>query len=288
MKILVLGGNRFFGKKLVGHLLDNGMEVTLANRGKLDDGFQSKVARIKVDRTSLEEMKSNLGHLNFDVVYDQIGFMGNDASIAIKTFEGNIGKLIFTSTLSVYSQFGKNLKESDVPKPIVKPSTPGELYGYGKQESEKIYLNSSIPTTFVRFPYVLGLDDYTKRLGFHIQRVFNDEPIYFQNIHTHFAPINSDDAAKALFYLLKIKVTGPINVSPKLPIQLSEMMSWIEESTNKKAIYSNVADPRLTSPYNGTEDWWMNVEKMEQLGFSCSPIIDWLPSLIEKTHKTLK
>ena len=65
-------------------------------------------------------------------------------------------------------------------------------------------------------------------------------------------------------------------------------MAWIETSTNKKALYSNVVDPKSTSPYNVTEDWWMNVEKIEQLGFSCTPIFEWLPSLIQKTQETLK
>jgi len=38
-KVLVMGGTRFFGKKLVQHLLDEGNEVTIATRGRTPDPY---------------------------------------------------------------------------------------------------------------------------------------------------------------------------------------------------------------------------------------------------------
>lgn len=40
MKILVLGGTRFFGIHMVNELLINGHEVTVATRGKVQEGLQ--------------------------------------------------------------------------------------------------------------------------------------------------------------------------------------------------------------------------------------------------------
>lgn len=37
MKILVFGGTRFFGKKLVERLVSEGHEVTIGTRGKTED-----------------------------------------------------------------------------------------------------------------------------------------------------------------------------------------------------------------------------------------------------------
>ncbi len=51
MKILALGGSRFFGKKLVSKLLDAGHSVTVANRGNLDDGFGNRVSRVRTERS---------------------------------------------------------------------------------------------------------------------------------------------------------------------------------------------------------------------------------------------
>ena len=46
MKILVLGGTRFFGVHLVCALLEDGHEVTIATRGRTPDSFGSQVSRI--------------------------------------------------------------------------------------------------------------------------------------------------------------------------------------------------------------------------------------------------
>ncbi|MGL4383366.1 MAG: NAD-dependent epimerase/dehydratase family protein [Bacilli bacterium] len=42
MKILVLGGTRFIGKKLVGLLIDEGYDVSIATRGTTIDPFEIK------------------------------------------------------------------------------------------------------------------------------------------------------------------------------------------------------------------------------------------------------
>ncbi len=60
MKILVLGGTRFFGVHLVCALLEDGHEVTIATRGRTPDSFGSQVSRIVVDRLNAAVMKMPL------------------------------------------------------------------------------------------------------------------------------------------------------------------------------------------------------------------------------------
>lgn len=60
-RVLVIGGNRYFGKRLVSHLLERGDDVTLLNRGNLDDGFGDRVRRIKMDRVMLQPGHPLLG-----------------------------------------------------------------------------------------------------------------------------------------------------------------------------------------------------------------------------------
>ncbi len=43
MKILVFGGTRFFGKKLVERLVSEGHDVTIGTRGKTEDNFGDTV-----------------------------------------------------------------------------------------------------------------------------------------------------------------------------------------------------------------------------------------------------
>ena len=46
MKILVIGGTRFFGIHMVKELLDRGHDITIATRGLTPDNFGDKVKRI--------------------------------------------------------------------------------------------------------------------------------------------------------------------------------------------------------------------------------------------------
>lgn len=76
MKILVLGGTRFFGIHTVNELLAKGHDVTIATRGKASDNFGNKVKRIVVERTSAESMKNAFKNFHYDVVIDnnELGF----------------------------------------------------------------------------------------------------------------------------------------------------------------------------------------------------------------------
>lgn len=49
--ILILGGTRFFGKRLVRLLLDEGFKVTIATRGNTSDEFGDQVERIQLTAT---------------------------------------------------------------------------------------------------------------------------------------------------------------------------------------------------------------------------------------------
>ena len=57
MKILMIGGTRFFGVHAVRALLENGHQVTIATRGSTPDPFEDNVQRVFVDRTQPDAMK---------------------------------------------------------------------------------------------------------------------------------------------------------------------------------------------------------------------------------------
>ena len=80
MKILVIGGTRFFGIHMVNELLRNGHAVTIASRGKTKDDFGDKVSRIILQRTDADSIKNALNNQHFDVVIDKIAYCSNDIS----------------------------------------------------------------------------------------------------------------------------------------------------------------------------------------------------------------
>ena len=185
-KVLVFGGTRYFGKRLVDLLLENGDQVTIATRGNVKDDFGNLVSRIQVDRASEKSMVENFSDSEiWDVIYDNICYSSNEAKIAMNLFKDKVKKYVFTSTMSVYG-FGKQaLVESNFDStvyPIKMLNRSDTDYGEAKRMAEAYFIqNATFPVTAPRFPIVLGLDDFTKRLHFHIERISKGQEIGFQS-----------------------------------------------------------------------------------------------------------
>ena len=58
MKILVIGGTRYFGIPMVKELLSQGHDVTIATRQLTDDDYGDKVKRIRLERTDPQSIAS--------------------------------------------------------------------------------------------------------------------------------------------------------------------------------------------------------------------------------------
>ncbi len=281
MKILIIGGNRFFGKKLTKNLLSLGHEVALLNRGNLDDGFSNRVERILCDRDDHEALKRTLNRRSWDLIYDQVCFDAHQARSAIEIFRDRTSYYIFTSSQSVYD-LGSHIKEEAF-DPLNYEFTEivdkDQNYAEAKRQCEATFFkNKSLPVTAVRFPIVAGADDYTKRFQFHIEKIRNHEPIYFPNINAKISLISSDDAASVLSFLATQKIQGPINAASYKPIVLKDLVSLIEKELEIPANLAIDQNPKAEpSPYGIKNDWFMNVEKLKLLGYTAEPIHEWLP-----------
>ncbi|MGG4145194.1 NAD-dependent epimerase/dehydratase family protein [Paenibacillus algorifonticola] len=74
MKVLILGGTQFFGKKLVQRLIGQQAEVTIVTRGIKPDPFGDTVKRIVVERTDAAAIATALGGSSLDVICDNSCF----------------------------------------------------------------------------------------------------------------------------------------------------------------------------------------------------------------------
>jgi len=281
MNILILGGTRFFGKRLAHILLLHGHTVTVASRGNVADDLGDSVSRIIVDRSNMFQMTNVFKKKTFDIVFDQLAFSAKDIEVSNEALGGRVGRYILTSSLAAYMSYGKELRETDIKYRPLLPSDPGKEYGKGKQDAEYyLFNNTKFNSVAVRLPYVLGMDDWLKRLEFHVAKIVLGEPIYFSNIDAKFSPILSEDAAESLSKLVNIDHVGGINVCPSEPISLRQMVEFISYITNKPAIIANSPAEFNRSPYDAEQDWYMDSSLMARLGFSCRGIREWLPELI--------
>ena len=112
MKILVIGGTRYFGIHMVNKLLEQGHEVTIATRGKTPDSYGDKVERITIQRTNEESMREALQGKHFDVVIDKIAYCSNDIRYVMDYVDCD--KYIYMSSTSVYNPILWNLILMDI------------------------------------------------------------------------------------------------------------------------------------------------------------------------------
>ncbi|AGH96695.1 hypothetical protein [Pseudobdellovibrio exovorus] len=289
--ILIIGGNRFFGRTLALRLLEQGHRVTLLNRGRIDDDLGSRVQRITLDRKQLSAEQPDLKGQDWDVIFDQVCFDACEARRACSVFQGRVGHYIFTSTMSIYdNQMRGDLHETDfVPEAYQFTSshasepTGHQNYGEAKRQAEAVFFQQrAFPVTAVRFPLVLGTDDYTGRLKFHIDHVVQKKAMYFPNINSHISLVSSQDAARSLHHIADKKILGPINCASSQPISLLDFIGLIEDIKGEKALLAKSLETGDHSPYGIPTDWWMNTSKAQSHGLILPPILDWLPPQI--TH----
>ena len=139
----------------------------------------------------------------------------------------------------------------------------------------------------VRFPIVLGTDDYTKRLHWHVDRARAGALFYFPCIQGKISFVSSEDAARFLdFQSVDSQFNGPINVCSSDPIQLTELMALIEGAVGKKSTYTEAPGNGNDSPFGIEADWFMNTALLQQIGFQSTALKAWLPQLIEKLAKS--
>lgn len=288
MKALIIGGNRFFGKRLAENLAEAGHEVTLLNRGNIDDKLGPAVKRLEADRRNAAALQSALGDESWDVVFDQVCFNAAEAEAACGIFSGRAGRYVFTSTQSVYGP-GPALKEAafDPYKHSFDPASDFD-YGEGKRRAEAVFFRQKkMPVTAVRFPMVTGPDDPTGRLVFHLERVFEEAPIFFPNIEARLSLIQSADAARALEFLTTADFSGPINVAASIPLRMRDFVNLLEAKIGKKAKLLEGGGEADHSPYGISEDWFMDTGRLNGMGFRAGEIVDWLPGLVEELGASL-
>ncbi|WP_427071241.1 NAD-dependent epimerase/dehydratase family protein [Lysinibacillus fusiformis] len=293
MNILVLGGTRFFGKKLVELCIENGHDVTILTRGQSGNPFGTAVKQLIVDRDDHDALENALAHTTWDIVYDNICYSPNEAHTICELLKGKTKKLVFTSTLSTYEVDGKMKKEEDFDPyhyQILMGDREEFSYGEGKRQAEAVlFKEASFPVVAVRFPIVMGEHDYTRRLHFHVERILHDQPISLPNIDAQMSYITDEEAAEFLYFVGVTPIEGPYNATASGAISLKELLALIEEESGKRAKISLVGgDEESQSPYGVPADWYMTNAKAEKAGFTFSQLRDWLPNLVKTLVKQLQ
>ncbi|MBN1891344.1 MAG: NAD-dependent epimerase/dehydratase family protein [Clostridiales bacterium] len=279
MNILVIGGTRYFGKHLVRYLLDEGHDVTIATRGLTPDVFGNEVKRIRLDRTDRNSVRNELSDREFEVTYDNINYSPYDTETILTCIHTQ--RYIFTSSSAVY-RGGRNLREEDFDPYhyLIRMGRRTDFdYGEGKRLSESVlFQNYKIESCAVRFPIVIGKDDYTRRLYSYVEHIARAEKMNVDNAEARFSMIESTQAGAFLAFLADRKETGPINAAARGHISVSEIIQMSEEILSKKAILGSNGIP---AEFNGYPHNTLSTERAEAMGFEFDELDSTIRDLLQ-------
>lgn len=281
MKILVIGGTRFFGIHMVNELIENGHDVTIATRGKTSDEYGDKVKRIIIERTNETSVKEALIGTHYDVVIDKIAYCSNDIRYVMDVVDCD--KYIHMSSTSVYEPKHMNTVESDfdgTSKELIWCNRMDFPYEQIKRQAEYALWQKYSDRNWiaVRYPFAIGKDDYTKRLLFYVEHIMKSIPMNIDNLDYQMGFIRSDEAGRFMAFLVDKDVRGAINGSSEGTISIRELIDYVEKKTGSNAI---LCDEGEIAPYNGEPEYSINTDKAQSLGFRFSVLHDWIYELLD-------
>jgi nucleoside-diphosphate-sugar epimerase len=281
MKVLIVGGTRYFGIHMVRAFLRDGHQVTIATRGKVKDEFGDQIHRIVVDRCNSEELKAAFQGEYYDVVCDNIAYSSNEVKYLLESV--GCGRYILTSSVSAYPELGMNTREAvfdAVTFPLTWCDRSDYTYDELKRQAECALFQTypKLSAAAIRFPYVIGEDDYTRRLYYYVEHILKGLPMYVDNPGEAITFIKSSEAGDFLAWVACAKVTGPLNACSHGTITLEEVFRYIEQKTGQRPIIDIKAEP---APYNGVDAFSLDTQHAEEAGYRFSELKDWIYELLD-------
>jgi nucleoside-diphosphate-sugar epimerase len=282
MNILVIGGTRFFGIPMVKALIKKGHDITIATRGNLQLDFYDNTSHVTLDRTDETSIKNAIGGQHFDVIIDKIAYSSNDVKNLLEHV--TCDKYIQMSTCSVYPKCHKNITEDEFDTPSYPLRWIDRISDYQetKRQAERAVLEylDSDSYSFVRYPVVMGENDYTGRLKFYVDHIKEQTPMFIDDIDKNLSFINEDEAGLFIAHLADHFISGPVNGCSRGSVTIKDIISYVEKKTGQKAI---LTDDGERAPYNGYCDTnTFNTDKACSTGFVFSHIDDWIYQLLDK------
>jgi nucleoside-diphosphate-sugar epimerase len=275
-RALIIGGNRFLGRRLAERLKTAGCHVTLINRS--GTGAADRI--IRADRRNVGALAPALGDETWDAIFDMAAYVPEDCEPAFRVFDERAARYVLVSSIAVY-RLGKNLTEDDFSAESYFPPAGRPKYADGKRGVEAQFRrNAPFPFVAVRLPCILGPGDFTRRLEFHIERNRTKQDIFFCNPGAAISLVSVDQASAFLHKVAQTEFNGAVNFAASEPISYAGLMETIAAITGEKPLYATKETAHNGSPYEYTSDMFMAVDRARELAGEPGTIQSWLPDLV--------
>ena len=300
MKILILGGTKFFGKETAKLLAGAGHEVTVFSRRAPIPGLPLDITQTRGDRT-VEADLVRMSTTVWDAVIDNICYTADDAQKAVRVFSGRTGLYIFTSSSSVYSLLQgaaspfREIQTEVLPLRPVLGDKPYISYAKGKYEAEKVFLAAArekkFPVVMLRPPVVIGPEDPTLRAYSYWLRLGDGGPIILPNPSVRARYVFSKDLARVFLLLLSDDTLygQALNIGDSGVLSLEDLVKLSARIMHKDA---DIVVPEHSwlkansfnfeaSPFSGAADFIVDISRAEKtLGWRSTEAHAWLEESI--------
>jgi nucleoside-diphosphate-sugar epimerase len=298
--ILVIGGTRFIGRLLVQRLLRAGHRVTIATRGYAPDPFGDRIQRIRADRRNELAMRAVAKAGPFDIVFDQMCYSPLDAAIAVRTFAGQVGRYVMTSTIDAYRVlgFGRSValteaelaveaQPIDTRYPWHDPRRAVECYVAGKVQAEAYLVrDGSLPLVTPRLAHVLGgPEDFTGRLAHYVELARAGATLSYSNADAAVSFTTAHAAADFLFWTGMQSFTGPVNGACDGALSASQLYERVGDVLDAPVRVRRAAQaepPGSLSPFDLPGAMVLDTSRAQGLGYRFGHTDEWLDHAIRQ------
>ncbi|MFF7772909.1 NAD-dependent epimerase/dehydratase family protein [Streptomyces tanashiensis] len=293
MDILVIGGNRYFGKRLITLLRESGHRVTVLNRGS--SAAPEGIERLVADRDDENALTSALAGRSFDVVVDQVCYTPRQAEIARRVFATRTRRYVMTSTVEVYEYEDSAVPVAepaldlaavtvDTGLPWEDPEFLDAHYGEGKRQAEAVFAaGSPFAWASVRVAHVLGgADDFTGRIDHYARRIRAGEPISVPVVNHPATYVYVEEIAAFLAWAAGADFTGPVNAHSHGPLTTADLCAEIERLVGGRTVFREVEVGEV-SPFSFARSYGMDNSRATGLGYSFTDSGEWLARAVSET-----
>ncbi|MFJ9966593.1 NAD-dependent epimerase/dehydratase family protein [Streptomyces avermitilis] len=293
-EVCVIGGNRYFGKRLIARLTAAGDRVTVINRGS--SAPPPGTVHLVADRNDERSLENALGSRTFDVVVDQVCYTPRQAAIARRVFAGRTRRYVMTSTVEVYEYedspalvredaLDPRTVAVDLELPWAEPEFLDRNYGEGKRQAEAVLAaDPAFPYAAVRVAHVLGGDDdFTGRLAHYAERMRTGEPIAVPAVNHPATYIHVAEIADFLAWAAGADFGGPVNAASHGPLTTEELCAAVAVHIPGGTAVFRKVEVGEVSPFSFARSYGMDNSRAERLGFAFGDAREWLHRAVAET-----
>ena len=270
--VLVIGGTKYLGLEFIKILDESKTNFFVASRKKIEvDNF------IKIDRKNQNELDKLFIDNQFDVVIDFINYSGLDSKILLNSIrkQNKPPKLILISTVYTYALPTEidcdSLFKEDSFDPLKYKNSildrPDVTYSEGKRDMEsyciKNYRNDKL--VILRFPIILGANDYTNRTQFYINKIKNRSQINPININNKSCYVFTNEAANSIVNFVNNEKHGIFNVSYKAISELNLIKLYCNYFNFKIESLINFSVESSDTPFSSNYDFIVDNNKYQNI-----------------------